>query len=164
MDYDRGRSPVKRTHCLVLLIVSCFLGNAAAAKSSGGDFEPVEEGQTLSTRGSSGPSAQGAVPAAISDVTPVKEEKPKELGPDEKSFSAVVSGLRKMGRTEVHFKNGEIYALPSGSRHNLFYKTFEDSEKTGKAVSVTVNTKSGVVQAVSSAPAANAAGKTGGAQ
>ncbi|MBX3040870.1 MAG: hypothetical protein KF789_09215 [Bdellovibrionaceae bacterium] len=64
------------------------------------------------------------------------------------SFSAAVNVIRKIDRVEVVFRNGESYYLPSGSRYSEIYNACLESERTGKAISVTVNPKTRIIQSV----------------
>lgn len=64
------------------------------------------------------------------------------------SFSAAVNVIRKIDRVEVVFRNGESYYLPSGSKYNEIYNACLDSERTGKAISVTVNPRTRIIQSV----------------
>lgn len=57
------------------------------------------------------------------------------------SFSATVNVIRKVGRTEVMFRNGESYFIPSGSKFNEIYAACEESERTGKEVSIIANSR-----------------------
>jgi hypothetical protein len=69
------------------------------------------------------------------------------------TFSAAVNTIRRSDRTEVMFRNGDSYYLPSGGKHNEFYKICEESEKNGQAVSVVANPKSKVIVKMSGASA-----------
>ncbi|HRO68314.1 MAG TPA: hypothetical protein PL182_12165, partial [Pseudobdellovibrionaceae bacterium] len=68
--------------------------------------------------------------------------------PAGESYSAAVNVIRKIDRVEVVFRNGESYYLPSGSRYNQIYNACLESERTGKAISVTVNPKTRIILSV----------------
>lgn len=102
---------------------------------------------------------EAAKPAeAKSDGQKAVEEAPvpklvddeKKEDPNTMTFSAAVNVLRQGSRVEVVFRNGESYTLPSGSRQRQIYDALEESERTGKAVSVVVDTRSGVIRSVGS--------------
>lgn len=90
-----------------------------------------------------------------------KSEKPDPVPSTEdsgessaKTFSSAVNVLRKNDRIEAVFRNGEVYALPRGSRQHAIFSALEESERTGKAVSVTVDEKTGVIRSVGGAASA----------
>lgn len=71
----------------------------------------------------------------------------------QKTYSGVVNVLRQGERVEVVFKTGEIFSLPRGSRQQAIFKALDESEKTGTAVSIVVDDRTGIIQSVGGAPA-----------
>lgn len=159
---------------LLLLFVASLAG--AQGKGTKGDFVVIGEEETPPAKTARPTSTDKAGELAIESEE--EDEESGEIGSmtrsptrpspmealkaaqkmkseDLKTFTAVVNMIRKSGRTEVAFRNGEIYYLPSGSRHNKFYSAFEESEKSNQALSVTVNTKSRIVVGVDKAPTAS---------
>lgn len=87
--------------------------------------------------------------------TPADKEDPNVT-----SFSGVVNVLRQGQRVEVVFRNGDTYSLPRGSKQHQIYNALAESEKTGKAVQVEVDTRSGVIRSVGGGGNAGGGAKT----
>lgn len=75
-------------------------------------------------------------------------EEASSKAPAGESFSAAVNVIRKIDRVEVVFRNGESYYLPSGSKYSQIYNACLESERTGQAISVTVNPKTRIILSV----------------
>lgn len=108
---------------------------APVAVPSKGDFKSLDE------------------PAA-----PSKSEDPKVDSSKFETFSSAVNVIRASeGRTEVVFRNGESYYLPRGAKNAAIFKACEDSSNDGKALSVTVNSRTRIIESVAGATAATGA-------
>lgn len=138
-------------------VLATILSASVAAAESG--FYSISDEPKKETEGET--SAEKLPVPKLEDKAPDDspiESKEKDLtnAPGVETFSAAVNVIRKIGRTEVVFRNGESYYLPSGSKYNEVYTACEESERTGKAVSVTVNTRSRTIISVGGAKATGA--------
>lgn len=130
--YQGGRSKVK----WVRILIPAFVALSLAAQA-----EDVVESQ--------------AEPATEKTEEKGDEASPAEENPQKRrnlrSFSAAVNVLRQGSRVEAVFRNGDIYVLPRGSRQHAIFNALAESEKSGKAVSVTVDERTGVIESVGTA-------------
>lgn len=77
------------------------------------------------------------------DSVEEEAEKKPVLGENEELLSGRVSVIRKLGSTEVFFKDlKDSYYIPSGAKNYSIYKAFEASSKKGNKVHFKANKKS----------------------
>ncbi len=167
---DQTRKVIVKKIDLLLFVAGISVCSVLYAQNKAGGFVEVgdeEKKESVSDESAIVPKLKSTVGQAEVDeeTAPSLTEKLKasqqKKVDDLKTFSSAVNMLRKMGRTEVAFRNGEIYYLPSGGKHNLFYGLFEESEKTNQALSVTVNVKSRTVVEVQKATTTQKEGPAG---
>lgn len=97
----------------------------------------------------------------------VSEEAAVKLEANEEVLSGTVRVLRKIGMTEVFFKDlKESYYIPSGRNYSSIFKACEDSAKKNSRISFKVNSKSRRILSLEQAPAGKetSSGATGGAK
>lgn len=97
----------------------------------------------------------------------VSEEAAVMLEANEEVLSGTVRVLRKIGMTEVFFKDlKESYYIPSGRNYSSIFKACEDSAKKNSRISFKVNSKSRRILSLEQAPAGKetSSGVTGGAK
>ncbi|MBX3034975.1 MAG: hypothetical protein KF865_13730 [Bdellovibrionaceae bacterium] len=87
----------------------------------------------------------------VKSAKPAVEESPEAAAARQglEVVNAAVNVIRKNDRTEVVFRNGDVYYMPSGKNYNSIYKACEESERTGQAISVVVNPRSKVIVSAS---------------
>lgn len=127
----------------VLTAENCFAQKKSSSSSSlpkAGDFVEVD-------------SADSAEDSAANEETAAAPE----MNPDEAVLTGTVRVMRKLNHTEVFFKDlKDSYIIPSGNSYYSLYKAFNDSEKTGSAVSFKANTKARRVLSLADGPASPA--------
>jgi hypothetical protein len=113
---------------------------AAEGKKKISDFKDVGgEDIEVTEKPTKGSTQDDATEAAAATV---KDEKPA-LKENEEMLSGTVNVIRKLGMTEVFFKDlKDSYFIPSGSKNYSIYKAFEESNKKGNKVSFKANKKS----------------------
>lgn len=84
------------------------------------------------------------------------------LAANEELVSGTVRVIRKMGMTEVFFKDlKDSYFIPSGANYSTIYKACQESEKKGQPVSFKVNSKSRRILSLEAAATATTTGAGG---
>lgn len=96
------------------------------------------------------PGAKNAAPAA-DEPNLGEPQEPESVRKNLRTFSSAVNVLRQGERVEAVFRNGDIFLLPRGARQHGIFKALQESERSGSAVSVTVDDRTGVIHSVSGA-------------
>lgn len=119
------------------------------------DLQALEKASDFQEVGSADEGEEG--PSAKKETKPAAAE-------NEKLLSGTVRVMRKIGVTEVFFKDlSDSYVIPSGRHYSSLYKAFNESQKKGHKVSFRANTKTRHILTFEETPAESSNTGTGSA-